>query len=268
MIGQKRLLEKLNKINSLDDLSKSIIVWGAKGIGKHTFAKEVSKKFNIEQEIIDYELSMDILNDMYALSVPKFYLIDFDEISKHKRVERFQNTILKFIEEPPRFAWIIIIVTDLPMMLETIKNRCQIYSFDNYTIEELRLIASNNGKEYDDRMLLLLHTPGNIITKDVSQVNELINLGDMIVNNAGKATPANILTLNNKFFSENPYDLDLFIWLFYDVLFGYYESSDYDRKYYDAIILTKELEYKLRIMNVNKSMLFDNYILRLKECLK
>lgn len=266
MIGQEKLLSKLNKINTLDDISKSIIVVGESGSGRHLFINELFDRFTIDIVNIDFELSLDILNDMYALSIPKVYVVDLDKLGEHKRIERFQNTILKFLEEPPKFAWIIILCSNIDNVLYTIKNRCQIYKIQPYSLRDLRQIADTYNKNYTDNVLKLLRTPGNIIYKDISQINELITLSKTIIESIGNATPANALSIRDKFFrEENPLDLDMFIDILYNEIFTYYREKDYSEKYFKMYLLTSQLKKDLRVLGVNKKYLIDNYLLELKD---
>lgn len=267
MIGQNKLIRKLNKINSLDELPKSIIIYGEDGSGKHTFANEIINKFNVKSEIIDYELTLDILNDMYALSIPRFYIIDMKSLQEHKRVERFQNTILKFIEEPPEFAWIIMLVSPSIDILETVYNRCQIFKISPYSINELRQIAHIEGKNYDDDTLRILRVPGNIVDDDiVYQINTISSLSNMMIDMLSKATPSNALSIDKKFFGDECLNIDLFFILTEKNLMDRY-SSNFDNKYFKAFMLTHSIFRKLYILNVNKKDLLDNYLINLKEVL-
>ena len=128
MIGQYYLQDRVKEFENISDVPRSMIISGDKGMGKHLFVEEFTERFegleivNIEESITNEEIL-----EIYSLSIPKFYIIDLDLIGENKRIERFQNTILKFIEEPPNWAWIIIIVSDLNIVLDTIINRCQIF---------------------------------------------------------------------------------------------------------------------------------------------
>ena len=264
MIGQNFLLKRLEEIKSLDELPKSIIINGDKGSGKHTFANEISNKFGIKFEHINYELTTDILNDMHSLSIPKFYLIDFDEISKNKRVERFQNTLLKFVEEPPMFAWVILLITDLSTVLETIKNRCQIYRISPYTLDELKEIGLQHNKSFSSEVLRVLRTPGNVVSVSIDDVNELFSLGNMIISSISKATPSNALSISKKFDGDNAFKLELFTSIFSEQLLVSYMSYN-DERLYKALLLTKEFQNSLKVLNINKKYALDNYLLRLKS---
>lgn len=259
MIGQAKLIEKINSIDSLDKLPKSIIINGNKGMGRHTLFNYIKDKFNVESKNIDYELSLDILNDMYALSIPRFYLIDFDTLSEHKQIERFQNTLLKFIEEPPELAWIFII--NSKRVLDTIFNRCQVYTLEPYSKQELKELAQLYSKNYSLDELILLETPYNIINKDISDLKNIEDLCYNIINNIDRATVSNALSIRNKF--EKEMDLDLFLKVFSNALFMCY-IKDKEDKYLKAYFATLNIMSNLNILNINKNNIVDNYLLNLK----
>lgn len=260
IIGQSRLINTIDGIESLDALPKSIIISGVKGSGRHTIFNYICDRFNLEFEDIEYELSLDKLNEMYNLSIPKMYLIDLDSLGEKKRLERFQNTLLKFIEEPPRFAWIVIIVYNYNVLLNTILNRCVCYNLSPYTLLELKEIAKVYDKNISEEDLRLLKTPFNIQFVELDTISEIKNLSINIIENMYRANISNALSIKNKF---EYIDINLFISIFIDILYEYYLDS-FDIKYYNALILTKELSNNLSVLNVNKTYLIENYLLTLK----
>ena len=266
MIGQIKIRRQLNEIKSLDELPKSIIICGGKGMGKHTFAQEISSKFGVPFNIIDEKLTADDVSEMYNIYSIRFYLIDFNKIIANKRSEVFQNTLLKFIEEPPAFAWIVILVDDLDYLLETVRNRCQIFKLMPYSINELSQIAEVNDIKLDAETLSLLSTPGNIVSGLTKEyVEGLTNLSLTVMNNIGSSTPSNTLTITNLFMGDNvQYDLDLFLMVFCRTLMQKCFSAEDNTKYFNAFQLTKGLQKDLKIMNVNKKYLLERYLLRLK----
>ena len=267
MIGQKDIQNELNKIVSLDTLPKSIIICGKKGSGKHLLTEMIATKYNLEMENLDYELSLDVLNQMYTLTRPKLFIIDNDALKEFKRILRFQNTLLKFIEEPPQFAWIIILTEDMQDLIVTIRNRCQIFKVKPYTLSELQEAQQMFDKHFTAEQLELLETPGLIKETVESDINELLKLTDMIIDSLARATPANALSITNKFFTDNAQDLNLFL-LFMKANLTQRYSCSQNYAYYLAYLETKKLSeaYK-NIMNANKKDLFENYILKLKNIL-
>ena len=261
IVGQQKIKDVINNMNSVDELPKSLIISGDFGMGRHTIYDFICSKFDIQHESIDYELSMDILNAMYDLSIPTLYLVDFDKLSENKRVERFQNTLLKFIEEPPRFAWIIIIIHSSFDVLETIRNRCRIFRLQAYSLSELRELNLLYDKHFSDDDLLLLKTPYNIINTTAKTLAELKALSENIRCNIHRATVSNALSIRTKF--EHDLDINLFTNVFIDSLSRCDELLT-EPRYFDAILLTKELQHSLYVLGVNKNNLIDNYLLKLK----
>ena len=268
MVGQENLLKQLDKIQNIEDLPKSIIIAGSKGMGKHTFADTLAQKFGVWYEDIDYELSLDLLNDMYNTNIIKFYLSDLEELCKHKRLERFENTLLKFLEEPPELAWIVLLVPSEEVVLETIRNRCQIFKLEPYSREELELLVKLYNRDLRDEDLDFLSTPGEIMTLDHNHIQTLVNLGNTIITKIGNTTPANVISISNRFFGKENLNLDIFLNIFCKELFTCYIWSEYNQKYSDAFFLTKNFIEELKIMNVNRQYVFERFLLRLKSALR
>lgn len=267
MIGQYYLQEKVNDWVNIMSVPKSILIAGDKGMGKHLFVKEFTSKYK-GMEIVNIEesISPEEILEIYALSIPRFYIIDLDQIGEHKRIERFQNTILKFVEEPPNWAWIIIITSDLNIVLNTIINRCQVLKLAPYTISSLRQIAEMNGKQFDDITLEILRTPGKVIDTELSQIQEIMLLANKMFESIAKSTPANVLSIRNKFFREiDPLDIDLFIPAFLNVLANNVHKVVDDKMLTEFYMATLNLYGKLRTMNINKQHAIDNYLIKLKR---
>ena len=259
MIGQRHLQEQLYKFVFLDQLPKSILITGAAGMGKHLFAKTIAEKYN--KELIEL---IDLTDDMYTSEALRLYLIDFDKLGKEKRIERFQNTLLKFIEEPPRFAWIIMVSSNEDIVIDTIKNRCQIFRFKPYSLQELQEIAHLYNRHYPAEFYRFLYTPQSIIKADVNTLHSIKALAQQMLTSLNRATPANALSIRNKFFDEGSYDLDLFLQIFNEVLLENYLQNPLPQ-YIIILNKTNEFQKNLQIMGVNKKDLMDNWLLALKE---
>ena len=62
--------------------------------------------------------------------------------------------MLKFIEEPLKNSYIIILAESTNQLLPTIYNRCQVMTFAPYSIDELRNFTQ------DELVLSVARTPG------------------------------------------------------------------------------------------------------------
>jgi len=261
MIGQSELQESLNKLKSIEEFPRSIIIEGPKGSGKHTFLDLISKKFNVEILSLDIDLKIDL----YRIYKPTICLVDNDKIRQEKQIIKFQNTLLKIVEEPHELVWIIILTENSTDLIETIRNRCQIIKLKSYSIDELRQIQEIAHRNYPNEILNLLKTPGRIINMNEQDVIDTWNLTENIIKSLSYATPSNALSIENKFFVDC-LDLDLFVDFMRANLMKHYINNGVN-KYYWAFIETKNFSNDLKILNVNKKYLFENYILKLKRFL-
>ncbi len=256
MIGQKNLFDRLNNYD-INTLPKSNLLIGEYGCGKHSFIKCVCDKFNLEYNDITNELSNEFILDLYSNTQLKLYVIDINELSKKHRYINKENAILKFVEEPPLNAYVFILCEYDSQIIDTIKNRCIIWQFSQYTIDELKTFKSfDNIKVYS-----LLNTPGKILSsKDEMFYSNLFNLCDTIILKIKKANVSNTLSLDRHL---EIYNIDLFFnalkQVVYDECCKTYTNSLFLK--YDLI--NKYIE-KSHCLGVSLKPLFDNFLLELK----
>ena len=129
MLGQERLQNRL-LLSSLNDLPHTILLIGDDGCGKHFLASEMSKHYNLDLIDISDNISLETIEEIMMKPIPAFYLIDSSKIT-----DRQQNVILKFLEEPNQYAYIIMIAKNKSYLLDTIINRCVSYEFETYSRE-------------------------------------------------------------------------------------------------------------------------------------
>ena len=108
-------------------------------------------------------------------------------------------------------------------------------------------------------------TKGTVIDMNEQDVIDIWNLTENIIKSLSHATPSNALSIENKFFGDC-LDLDLFVDFMEANLMKHCINNGVD-KYYWAFIETRNFSNNLKILNVNKKHLFENYILRLKRFL-
>lgn len=166
LIGNEQVKESLEESINSDSISHSYIFTGIQGIGKKLFAKEYAKnimciengkckdncdsciKFNANsntdfQEIEPDGKSIKIeqirkmqehISKKPIISSRKVYIINEAE----QMTEESQNCLLKTLEEPPKYAVIILITSNENKLLATIKSRCITIKFNKISNEELR----------------------------------------------------------------------------------------------------------------------------------
>lgn len=256
MIGQRKLLNLINSY-TMDSFPRSSIIIGENGCGKHTLVKKISDKLNLELIDITENLNLDYLNEIYLKSIPAIYLIDGNIIN-----EKQQNIILKFIEEPLKNSYIIIICEAKNILLETVINRCMLFEFEEYTKEELLQFVDDKNI---DLLLSICKTPGQIMTLKTLDVESLYDLCYKVVTKLQEASLVNTLSISHKINYKDEYekyDLMLFINMLINVLCNKIVEED-NKQYIFIYKETMELRNKLSDKRLNKQHIFENYLVKL-----
>lgn len=168
-----------NKANFIDiinrgNISNSYMFIGQEGIGKEKFAKEFAKrilcllsnknkcldncesclKFNSQNHPDFEEVELDgnsikisqirkLQDNVYIkpiISPKKVFIIN----NADKMTQEAQNSLLKTLEEPPRYIVLILIVANENLLLNTIKSRCIKLYFSNLQRDEILKYINKN----------------------------------------------------------------------------------------------------------------------------
>ena len=169
MVGQQRLIENLTHYE-INTFPHSLLLFGDAGSGKHTFICEyISPLLTFPIVDITSEINIETINTIILSSQATIYIIDCDKIST-----REQNILLKFLEEPTPNAYIILLSTNTNLIIDTVLNRCQIWTMDKYSDEELLQFTQNAS------LLSIARTPGRV--KLFEQVN-VVAIQEYLTNN-------------------------------------------------------------------------------------
>lgn len=269
MIGQTNLHEVVNKmLYETGDFPKFVIFIGPKGSGKKTFVKEHFDGIYLENNKIDSVRKM--INLVYKVSNATFIMPDADDMSTSAR-----NALLKIIEECPNNNYFIMTLEDVNNTLDTIKSRASIFYMDRYTSEEIYAYAKlqTNYTLHDDEYEIikeLCETPGdvNILGEYPIEFCDYINL---VIDNITEVSISNVFKISNKIAIKDDstgYDLRLFWKAFqWACLDRSSASTDEDNtfKYGSWSIITSKYLRQLKNKGVNKQMLFDNWILSIRD---
>ena len=266
MIGQDKLLNRIHTFTYNTFPQASMFV-GEYGCGKHTIVNDISLMLDMPIKDITLDISHNLLMDSYISGIPTIYLIDIIKAGSSKKLIPLQNSILKFLEEPPQYAKIILLCENTAQILPTILNRCQVFTFEKYTPSELQAFAKQYNIDLDEKDTLVYNTPGKIQflidTKfDTHSMSTLVN---NIIDNIHRANPANVLTIVNKFdLSNDGFMLDIFIHQMKLELAHRLITADNFMQLKEYYSLTLEFSRGLSLLGINKQSLFENYLLRLK----
>ena len=166
MVGQENLINKL-KSYTIDTFPRTIMLAGEKGIGKHTLAMLIRNEI-IKLPLIDITntLESEYIDEIYRNPNPCIYMIDMSEMT-----EKSQNLLLKFAEEPLNNAFVILLVENKNLILNTILNRAVIFEFEPYSREELSSFITTEMDS--DLILKILRTPGKILNTNINNIREI-----------------------------------------------------------------------------------------------
>lgn len=251
MIGQKKILEKLNNY-TLDTLPRTIGLFGPEGSGRHTLVMFISNKFNLPVIEVTKDTEEATIIEYQRCVTDKLYVVNVGDLN-----EKNQNKFLKFIEEPGKHVYIVLLATSEIGVLETILNRCMKFKLENYSKEDLKKIRDVS----DERVYDICKTPGQLITVDTKNFDSLIKLCETIVEKIDKAPYSNTLSISQKVnYKEeyDKYDFNLFLNALEYVAFKTYVKTGSNLSYKVYNITN---DYKSRLLIINNSPIKENYII-------
>lgn len=175
-------------------VSHAYMFEGAEGIGKNTMAKELAKillqmenldnspdyiQINPDGNSIKIAQVRKIQSDILVKPYKSYKIYVFDEAQK-MTVEA-QNALLKTLEEPPKYAIIILITNNKESLLDTIKSRCEIIKFTPIPIMDITDYLVANGIDSKKAALLSNFSRGSMKKAiELSQSQEFYNMREEI----------------------------------------------------------------------------------------
>lgn len=260
ILGQENICKRIDSL-TLDTVPRSLMLVGARGSGKHLIIDYISKKFNLAVLDITTTLDQETIEEIYNRVEPYIYIIRANELTV-----KDENTILKFVEEPLKNSYVVLIAETDIGILQTILNRCQIWYLQNYTKDCLRTFLTN-GNEY---VLNIATTPGQVVELCNVPFNEMLKLADKIIDKIHVASVANTLTLSNKIQfkdEKNKFDLKLFVSILMQRITEKVVNVN-DTRYIQAYLLTSNLNRKICVKNLDYKALFEKYLVELRKVMR
>lgn len=255
MVGQVKLLQLIDRYIDTGTLPRTLLLEGDYGCGKHTVTSYISEKLSLPVLDITETLSLELLEQITLKPVPQIYLINSSNISVKE-----QNMILKFLEEPLKNSYIVILAETKTQLLNTVINRCVCLSFEKYTTEELLEFCTSSNAD----ILEFADTPGRVRLFEQHPVTEMKSFSEKIFLQIGIANYSNILTIPNRInFKDNDklFDFDVFVFILIHVAMNLYIKGMIP---YKAYLVTDEFYNDTKIPHINKLQLFEHYLFRLK----
>ena len=261
VIGQEKISKKIQQ-STLDTFPRALMLVGEKGAGKHMLCAYACAYLGITSEDITDELSLEKIEEITQRVEPFMYIIRINDVSVKE-----ENLILKFLEEPTKNAFIVLLADTENGVLQTVLNRCSIWHLQYYTKEVLKTFTTSKD---DLRVLDIARTPGMVLQLCSHPFGEMLDLANKIINKIEVAVLPNALSLTNKMAFKNEkdkYDIDLFIEVLTSTISIRCREVN-DKRLYDAYTLTSSLGRDIRVPNVDKKPLFDRYLIELREIMK
>jgi DNA polymerase-3 subunit gamma/tau len=209
VVGQEHVTTTLRNQVASGNLAQAFLFCGPRGVGKTTCARILAKELNKDHLNEDDDLSFNIfeldaasnnsVEDIRSLIeqvrmppvVGKYKAYIIDEV--HMLSSNAFNAFLKTLEEPPPYAVFILATTEKHKVLPTILSRCQVYTFDRISVEQmvhhLRSIADSENVEYEEDALFV------IAQKADGALRDALSIFDQMVSfaNGGKVTYAEVV---------------------------------------------------------------------------
>ena len=261
IIGQTKLLSKINAYYTTTSLPKTLMFIGQSGCGKHTVAKYIAETFKLEYKEINEDVSNTELEDYQYSTIDTLYVINLNNFT-----EKQQNQFLKFIEEPSKSVYIILTATSEAGVLPTILNRCVKYTFEPYTKEQIEPII---GTSVSDQAFTIFQTPGKLLNMTESSFKNTIDLAEKLVKNIDKASYTHTLVISTKINYKDLYnkiDFNLFFDAVEYLAFEDYKNTGTEQSFIIYKITNQFKQYATR-SNLIKETLMLNYLTTLWEAI-
>lgn len=263
MIGQHCLLKQIFTQVQHGIFPRFSIIVGDTGSEKNDIAHYISNLLDahcVDVPDVKVETIRTIIDEAYKIKTTTVYNIqDADGMSLQAR-----NALLKVTEEPPNKAYFVMVLEDENNTLATIRSRGVIYELEPYSKDELMTYcteAHNLSSEDCELVLRLANNPGDVDVLVSYKASEFYNFVEKVIDNIALVGLANAFKISQsikfKDTDEKGYDLKIFFKVFCLVCF--------DKQYYKGLLETSRYLSTLHIKTVNKNMVFDSWVTRIRE---
>ena len=221
---------------------------------------------------IKIESIREMIRIANKISNTVFILPDADGMSVPAK-----NAMLKVVEELPNNNIFIMTLEDINNTLPTIRSRASIYSMNSYSKQELKEYYMNKfiiDLNELDICLDIAEVPGDIDLLGIMQVATFYEYVQLVIDNISKVSGSNSFKIAEKVAIKEDgegYDLRLFWKAFIrdcnERAVSYFEQNN-NSKGMQYLFWSRETSralVKSCIKGINRQMLFDTWILNVRE---
>lgn len=156
-------------------VSHAYMFEGPNGIGKNTMARELAAILLEMENLFNSPDYIEIKPDGNSIKIAQIRKLQSDILVKpyksykiyvideaQKMTVEAQNALLKTLEEPPKYAIIILITDNKESLLDTIKSRCEIIKFTPIPMQEVASYLTMNRIDSKRASLLANFSRGSM----------------------------------------------------------------------------------------------------------
>lgn len=169
---------------------------GIEGIGKETFANELSKILLETPHLENAPDCIRVKPDGNSIKIAQIRSLQSDIVIKpHKKYKIYiidraekmtveaQNALLKTLEEPPEYAIIILVTNNKEGLLPTIRSRCEVIKFTPIPFVEIKNYLISQGVEENRANLLSAFSRGSMKKAlELSNSNDFYEMKENVQN--------------------------------------------------------------------------------------
>ena len=173
--GQRFAKKYLSNSIKSNMISHAYMFEGPSGVGKNTMARDFATTLLEMENLFNSPDYIEITPDGNSIKIAQIRKLQSDILVKpyksykiyvideaQKMTVEAQNALLKTLEEPPKYAIIILITNNKESLLDTIKSRCEIIKFTPIPLVEVADYLTQTGVDKNRASLLANFSRGSM----------------------------------------------------------------------------------------------------------
>lgn len=268
MIGQRTVINTLESLAN-NGLPNFIILNGLKGSGKRTVIKTALQSIYKDKLVFVTDTTADNIKSIPEMLQTQSNLVvvipDVDDLS-----EVSKNALLKITEEMPHNNKMIITVSNITRIPDTLISRAHCITMDTYSRDEKLSYAKRINPTIPSGDLELIadfsETMQDVETLIKEDIRKFYDFVHAVIDNIADVQGSNALKITNSIMEM--YDVVLFLRAFNYICLSRMTSNIPDEryKYLEGAKITTRYLNEITFNSYNKTIIIDNWILDIRKC--